>query len=122
MELKLSSVAIGAHNFEVIQAVENADSTIISNAFQLGQQSRTAVVLVGEDVDLLMLLTAAAPISSKTYLLKPEKGKQADMFYNPLSFKYSDKEAVTIFSKPDVAQDEVGRAGQQFIATLYSGF
>ncbi|KAF2905349.1 hypothetical protein ILUMI_00832 [Ignelater luminosus] len=121
-----------------MQAVENADSTIISNAFQLGQQSGTAVILVGEDVDLLILLTAAAPVSSKTYLLKPGKGKQADMLYSPLGFNYWDKmfgqgrlkfvktleknihlqQAVTIFSKPDATVDEVGRAGQQFIATF----
>ncbi|KAF2878789.1 hypothetical protein ILUMI_27388 [Ignelater luminosus] len=149
-----------AQNFEVVQAVENADSTIISKVFQLGWQSGTSVIFFGKDVDLLILLTAAAPVSSKTYLLKPGKGKQANMFYSPLGFKYPDKvkknvfiftcfsgcnstltmfregklkfvktpekyihlqEAVTIFSKTDATQNEVGRTGQQFIAALYSG-
>ncbi|KAF2905996.1 hypothetical protein ILUMI_00180 [Ignelater luminosus] len=77
-----------AQNFDVMQAVEDADSPIISNAFQLGQQSRTAAIVVGEEVDVLILLTAAAPVSSKIYLLKPGKGKPADMFYSPLGFKY----------------------------------
>ncbi|KAF2888982.1 hypothetical protein ILUMI_17191, partial [Ignelater luminosus] len=71
-----------------------------------------AAIIVGEEVDLLILLTAAAPVFSKIYLLKPEKGKQADMFYSPLDFKYFDKKAMTIVSKPDGIQDKV---------TLYSG-
>ncbi|KAF2886484.1 hypothetical protein ILUMI_19689 [Ignelater luminosus] len=80
-----------AQNFKAIQAVGDADSTIISNALQLAQQSRTAVIVVGEDV------TAAAPASSKIYLPKPEKDKQADMFYGPLEFKYFNKVTNNIF-------------------------
>ncbi|KAF2881925.1 hypothetical protein ILUMI_24240, partial [Ignelater luminosus] len=74
-----------------MQAAGNADSTIISNAFQPGQQSGTSVILVGKHVDLLILLTEVASVFFKTYLLKPGKGKQADMFYSPLGFEYSDK-------------------------------
>ncbi|KAF2899566.1 hypothetical protein ILUMI_06616 [Ignelater luminosus] len=37
-----------AQNFEAKQAVEDADSTIISNALQLDQQSGTAVIVVGK--------------------------------------------------------------------------
>ncbi|KAF2898012.1 hypothetical protein ILUMI_08163 [Ignelater luminosus] len=126
-----------------MQAVEDADSTVISNAFQLGRQSGTAVIVVGEDVDLLIFLTAATPVSSRTYFLKPGKGKQADMFYSLSGFGGYDstsamfgqgklkrvktlekhihlQEGVAIFSKPDGIQDEVKRTSQKFIVTLYS--
>ncbi|KAF2885966.1 hypothetical protein ILUMI_20207 [Ignelater luminosus] len=72
-------------DFEVKQAVKDADSTIINNALQLGQQCGTAEIIAREDVDLFILLIAAAPASPKIYLLKPGKSKQVNIFYSPLA-------------------------------------
>ncbi|KAF2890044.1 hypothetical protein ILUMI_16129 [Ignelater luminosus] len=106
-----------------------------NNALQLGQQSGTAVIVIREDVDLLTLLTAAASVFTKIYLLKPEKGKQADMFYSSLGSKCSDKVKNNIlllhvfgccdstsvtFGKPEVSKMKLTEQDSS-IATLYSG-
>ncbi|KAF2895411.1 hypothetical protein ILUMI_10762 [Ignelater luminosus] len=69
-----------AQNFEVMQAVEDADSIIIGNTLQLGQQSGTAMIVVGEDVDLFILLTTAAPVSSKIYICAEAKKRGSQPF------------------------------------------
>ncbi|KAF2887740.1 hypothetical protein ILUMI_18434 [Ignelater luminosus] len=84
-----------AQNFEVMQTVEDADFTIISNVLQLGQQSGTAMIVVGEDVYLPILLTVAAPVFSKIYLLKPA-GKYVEYKLNPSGPYHSSSSEVGI--------------------------
>ncbi|KAF2903848.1 hypothetical protein ILUMI_02327 [Ignelater luminosus] len=102
-------------------AVENAVSTIISNILQLGQQPGAAVIVVAEDVDLFILLTAAAPVFSKIYLLKSGEGKRADMFYSPLGLKYSDNWKTTKHGLLPLTTDKAA-APEELINTMFCKF
>lgn len=58
--------------FKVRQSVEDADTLIVSTAIDLA--GYFATVIIGEDTDLLTILTAKAPNSSNIYVVKPGKG------------------------------------------------
>lgn len=62
-----------AENFMVKQATEDADALIINTAISVSSAFEF-VIVVGEDVDLLILLTALSR-RSNIYFLKPGKGK-----------------------------------------------
>jgi molybdopterin biosynthesis enzyme len=62
-----------AENFMVRQATEDADALIINTAISVSS-AFDFVIVVGEDVDLLILLTALST-RSNIYILKPGKGK-----------------------------------------------
>lgn len=62
---------------------------IINTAISLSETFQY-VFVVGEDVDLLVLLTALSPPQSNIYLRKPGKGKTAEKLYSADSFKYKE--------------------------------
>ena len=75
----------------VKQAVEDADTLIVNSALEKAQNCG-CVVIVGEDTDLLVLLTALTPASSNSsslYMLKPGKGKLPNILYTPREFKHT---------------------------------
>lgn len=72
---------------EVKQAEEDADVLIVNTAISLAATFKN-VFVVGEDIDLLVLLTALSPPQSNIYLLKPGRGKTAERQYSTNSFKY----------------------------------
>lgn len=74
--------------YRVMQATEDADTLIVNTAIQMTEMFST-VVIIGEDTDLLVLLTAKAPSGSKIYLMKPGKGTSPNTFYSPDNFKFS---------------------------------
>lgn len=78
-------------NYTVKQAVEDADVLIIQTAIDM-TSSFTRVFVVGEDIDLLVLLTAKARDHENIFLLKPARGKVAETLYSTRSLEY--KEAV----------------------------
>ncbi|CAG9769699.1 unnamed protein product [Ceutorhynchus assimilis] len=82
-------------NISVEQAAEDADITIVRRAMENATHSE-CVVVVGEDIDLLVIITALAPNSDSLFLMKPGKGNNA-------------------------TADEIGAAGEQVIAALYAG-
>lgn len=74
--------------FEVRQAVEDADTLIVNTAIQVAENFAT-VIIIGEDTDLLILLTAKAPNSSNIYVMNPGKGTSQNTFYSPRYFNFS---------------------------------
>lgn len=80
-----------AKNFQVKQAVEDADPMIVSTAIDLAKLGGT-VIIVGEDIDLLVLLTAQEQQTAfcNIFLLKPGKGSQDNLMYSPSHCKLSD--------------------------------
>ena len=66
-------------------AEEDADFLIVSTAEKCSVSGTTWII--GEDIDLLVLLTQHAPINT-VYLLKPGKGNVNDCIYDSNSFKY----------------------------------
>lgn len=76
-----------AHNFTFKQAVEDADALIVQTAIELAS-SFSSVCVIGEDVDLLVLLTAKIRDISNIYFRKPGRENKEDVFYSPTSFQY----------------------------------
>ena len=72
--------------FTVIQATEDADTLIINTAIKMSFSYEYAIVL-GEDVDLIVLLTALCKSHNNIYLLKPGRGKTVQAIYSSKSFK-----------------------------------
>ncbi|GBL95470.1 hypothetical protein AVEN_34838-1 [Araneus ventricosus] len=65
--------------FVVNQAEEDADYLIIKSALEIEKRSQY-VVVVGEDIDLLVIM-AASINSENIFFLKPGKGKVEDALY-----------------------------------------
>ncbi|KAI4474185.1 hypothetical protein M0804_014978 [Polistes exclamans] len=63
-----------AANIAVKQAKNDADVFIIETAIEKFDATNTTIV-VGEDVDLLVLLTARTPMDEIIYFLKPGRAQ-----------------------------------------------
>lgn len=85
-------VKMKAQHLHVKQAIEDADPLIVSTAIDLAEQGGT-VFIVGEDIDLLVLLTAQEQPESygNIFLLKPGKGQQDSVMYSPSNCKLSEE-------------------------------
>ena len=70
--ISMLSDKLTTENIAVKQAQNDADVLIIETAIEQLNVTNTTVV-VGEDVDLLVLLTARTPIDKIIYFLKPGK-------------------------------------------------
>lgn len=79
--ISMLKVKFEAANFIVKQAVEDADTLIINTAIDMSS-AFDSVIVIGEDVDLLVLLTALASTHLNLYFLKPGKGKIMQQLYS----------------------------------------
>ena len=68
-----------------VVAEEDADFLIVSIAEKCSVSGTTSII--GEDIDLLVILTQHAPVNT-VYFLKPGKGNVNDCIYDSNSFKY----------------------------------
>lgn len=74
--------------FQVRQAVEDADSLIVETALSLSD-SHDTVYIVGEDVDLVVILTQVGQDKKNVYVLKPSRKKiEQTVYYSVDSFKF----------------------------------
>ena len=78
--IRMLKTKFEAENVMVKQATEDADSLIINTAISVSS-AFDSVIVVGEDVDLLILLTALSKLSNM-YMLKPGKGKISQQIYS----------------------------------------
>lgn len=74
-------------NVTVKQAVEDADVLIVTTAISLAAEY-DAVEIIGEDIDLLVLMTSLAQGLS-IYFRKPGRGGAPDKLFTTSSYKYS---------------------------------
>ncbi|GBN34237.1 hypothetical protein AVEN_237806-1 [Araneus ventricosus] len=74
-------------NVTVKQAVEDADVLIVETAVSVKSQYDN-IFVVGEGIDLLVLLTGLAPMKENLYYQKCGKGRTPDVLYSATSFKY----------------------------------
>ncbi|XP_031335335.1 uncharacterized protein LOC116165167 isoform X2 [Photinus pyralis] len=74
---------LSASQIDTKQASEDADTLIVQTAQSLAEEHET-VVVVGEDVDLLVIMIGTLT-SSNVYFLKPGKGKHLPSVYHPSS-------------------------------------
>lgn len=73
---------------QVNQAHEDADRLIVETAIAKAQKC-DAVVLVGEDVDLLVLMTGLGQQYKNLFFLKPGRGGANDVCYSTASYKFN---------------------------------
>lgn len=71
------------NNIFVKQAQDDADVLIIETALE---QSTNPVIVVGEDVDLLVILIARADCNREIFFLKPGKGSVESKMFSSKSF------------------------------------
>jgi len=77
-----------ANNFPVKHAQDDADILIIETAIEQSENDTT--VVVGEDIDLLVILSARAPNDKEIFLLKPGKGTIERKIYSSRSFNHQE--------------------------------
>ncbi|GBM96679.1 hypothetical protein AVEN_69287-1 [Araneus ventricosus] len=85
--IELLKKALQKANICVQQAVEDADLTIVNTAISVVPQY-DYVRVVGEDIDLLVLLTALASTHSNVFYQKFGRGKTPDSYYSTTSFNH----------------------------------
>lgn len=90
------------HQYSCRQAPEDADLLIINTALEIVEKYKVinestgiiqytkTVIVVGQDIDLLVLLNQFGSSYQNIYLLKPGSGKVNDAFYLSKSFKHDD--------------------------------
>ncbi|CAH1110928.1 unnamed protein product [Psylliodes chrysocephalus] len=111
-----------AHNYNIKQAIEDADLLIVQTAIELAP-SFSSVFVIGEDVDLLVLLIATAREILNLYLRKPGRGKKKDVFYSPQNLQHSDAVVKSMlflhaFSGCDTKSALFNRGKIRFLKTL----
>ncbi|XP_072153362.1 uncharacterized protein [Bemisia tabaci] len=67
---------------KVYQAEDDADTLIVNKAISVVRETNKQVAIVGEDIDLLVLMVALTPAPSDVPLLKPGKGKNAAQIFS----------------------------------------
>ncbi|KAK4885772.1 hypothetical protein RN001_002043 [Aquatica leii] len=82
--ISMLSDKLTIENIAVKQAQNDADVLIIETAIEKFIATNTTIV-VGEDVDLLVLLTAKTPSHTIIYFLKPGKAQQRSEIYSSKS-------------------------------------
>lgn len=102
-----------------IQAPEDADVLIVETAKNLSS-NYDLVYVIGEDIDLLILINAFAP--DNVCFCKVGKGKMLDTFYSNKSFKYGDISENILFlhavSGCDTTSALFGQGKIKFCTTL----
>lgn len=95
--IEMLSAKMRNEGFIVKQALEDADYLIVDTARSLCD-AHTAVFIVGEDVDLLVILTQIAQSKKNLYLLKPSRGKVEQKFFSSDSFVHPEIKDLICFT------------------------
>lgn len=83
--ISLLTPYLQAEGISVYQSCDDADTLIVTKPATISQTNRfDHVIIVGEDVDLLAILTSIN--CSNLYMIKPGKGRVCTKFYNSKSF------------------------------------
>lgn len=77
-----------SEGFSCKQAKEDADVEIINTSIQVFEDTEKIVVVVGQDIDLLVLLNQFHSKKGNIYFHKPGAGNVKDLFYTSNSFKH----------------------------------
>lgn len=92
---RLSEI-FNSREITTIQAEEDADSLIVNTAIEKTSQY-DAVQIIGDDVDLIVLMTQFGKGRKNLYLNKYDKTKKSSIFYDTDSFKYENLSPVINF-------------------------
>lgn len=83
-----------AVNVYVKQAKDDADVLIVETALMIAKTNKNATVIVGEDVDLLVIMVARTPADLEIFFRKRGKGKVEQNIYSSTSLKRKYKEHI----------------------------
>ncbi|KAJ8880907.1 hypothetical protein PR048_017380 [Dryococelus australis] len=84
--IKLLRSKLHENGIDTIQAPDNADLLIVRTAIEQSMEGTTKVAVIGEDMDLSVLLTAKTPADHNILLVKPDRGKvETNMQQNGLN-------------------------------------
>lgn len=75
--ISLLQIKLQENGIQTLQATDDADVLIVKTAVE--QSTHSSVAVVGEDVDLAVLLIASTPPTQDILLLKPGRGKTKTM-------------------------------------------
>ncbi|GBM87699.1 hypothetical protein AVEN_223660-1 [Araneus ventricosus] len=103
-------------NVTVKQAVEDADVLIVETAVSVKSQYDN-ISVVGEGIDLLVLLTGLAPMKENLYSRKCGKWTTPDVLYSTTSFKYKFSRMILFihaFSGCDTSSAQFGHGKTKF--------
>ncbi|KAF2887680.1 hypothetical protein ILUMI_18493, partial [Ignelater luminosus] len=109
-----------AANVQCKQAKKDTDILIITTALDAASQFST-VTVVGEDINLLVILTGLSNNASNVYLLKPGKGKTPQQMHSPRTAinKTHPQTTVRVFKDENAEPDAVAEAGLRYFEVLY---
>ncbi|GBM48602.1 hypothetical protein AVEN_158173-1 [Araneus ventricosus] len=124
--IELLKKALQKANICVQLAVEDADLTIVNTAISVAPQYDYMRV-VGEDIDLLVLLTALASTHSNVFFqngcdtTSPLFGQGNNKFIS-LFLKHKELlNAAATYLNPQATTEQVTEAGENFLVALYGG-
>ncbi|GBO33873.1 hypothetical protein AVEN_200143-1 [Araneus ventricosus] len=98
-------------SFVVKQAEEYADYLIIKSALEIEKRSQ-CVVVVGEDIDFLVII-AASTNSENIFFLKPGRGEE-EIYQSS-----EPQQVVNIFRDENACPDDIDEAGEKVLIALY---
>lgn len=73
--IRLLTEKLESFSIAVKHAKDDADDLIVETALITSQTNTDSTVIVGDDFDLLVIMTARSPSNSEIFFLKPGKGK-----------------------------------------------
>lgn len=90
--------SLNAAGFRTRIAPEDADRLIVVTAIENASlNSEETVIIVGEDVDLLVIFSQLAQNFKNIYFRKNNNGSKPNQFYNSNSFKYPNVQKIVAF-------------------------
>ncbi|KAJ8685596.1 hypothetical protein QAD02_021389 [Eretmocerus hayati] len=84
IQLLIEDLRAAGHTCE--QADEDADTLIVNSAIRMSREMNVPAIIVGEDIDLLVILTQLADEDDLVYFFKPGKGKTPSKYFSSRSF------------------------------------
>lgn len=96
--IQMISHSLNEAGFRTKIAPEDADKLIVDTAIEnVRADSKTTVIIVGEDVDLLVIFSQLAKDIENIYFRKENKGCNPYEFYNSSSFKSENLQNIVAF-------------------------
>lgn len=119
--IEILSEKLQDEGFIVKQAVENADCLIINTVISVSN-TYESVYVVGEDVDLLVILSRIAQARKNIYLLKPSRQSVEEKLYSSSSFQYPEIQHFICFIHAFIGCDTTSSLYKQGKAKLIKLF
>ncbi|GBM71018.1 hypothetical protein AVEN_56658-1 [Araneus ventricosus] len=107
-------------NATVKQAVEDADVLIVETAVSVKSQYDN-IFVVGEGIDLSVLLTVLVPMKENLYFRKCGKVRTPNVLYTTTKKPRHLEEKIQVFFNSEATIDQVAKAGETFLIHLYRG-